>query len=165
MLNIAKLIKSSDKKIIRKVLGVMLLKSILNSYNLLMSLGAFYLGVSMFLERGVFDTFPQEWIGVLPFNNWASLALFGVIVFGIGNGIASTYGFIKKDNNIFTITFTMGVLFFLCTVIPTILLGEWYLSTSALFVLSLIQIFLGLFGFLTIYLVSLLKNRNRKTFT
>ena len=119
----------------------MLLKNISNSYNLLLSLGAFYLGVSMFLERGAFDIFPQEWIGVLPFNNWASLALFGMIVFGIGNGIASTYGFIKKDKKTFTITFTMGALFFFCTVIPTILLGEWYLPTSALFVLSLIQIF------------------------
>ena len=139
----------------------MLLKNILNAYNLLLSLGAFYLGMLMFLERGVFETFPQEWIGVLPFNNWASLALFGIIVFGIGNGITSTYGFIKKDNNIFIITLTMGALFFFCTVIPTNLLGEWYLPTSAFFILSLIQILLSLFGFLTVYLVKLLKNHNR----
>ena len=129
----------------------MLIKSVLNIYNLLLSLGAFYLGVLMFLERGVFDTFPQEWIGILPFNNWASLALFGIIIFGIGNGIASTYGFIKKDKKIFIITFTMEVLFFLCIIIPTNLLGEWYLPTSALFVLSIIQILLGLIGFLTFY--------------
>lgn len=89
----------------------MLIKNILNVYNLLLSLGAFYLGMSMFLERGVFDTFPKEWTGVLPFNNWASLALFGIIVFGFGNGIASTYGFLKKDNKIFIITFTMGAYF------------------------------------------------------
>ena len=146
----------------KKGIGKMLLKNILNVYNLLLSLGAFYLGVSMFLGRGVFDTFPQEWIGVLPFNNWVSLALFGIIVFGIGNGIASTYGFIEKDKKIFIITFTMGALFFLCTVIPTILLREWYLPTSAFFVLSIIQILLGLFGFLAFYLFSLLKNHNRK---
>jgi len=146
----------------KKGIGKMLLKNILNVYNLLLSLGAFYLGVSMFLGRGVFDTFPQEWIGVLPFNNWVSLALFGIIVFGIGNGIASTYGFLEKDKKIFIITFTMGALFFLCTVIPTILLREWYLPTSAFFVLSIIQILLGLFGFLAFYLFSLLKNRNRK---
>ena len=129
----------------------MLTKSVLNIYNLLLSLGAFYLGVSMFLERGVFDTFPQEWIGILPFNNWATLALFGIIIFGVGNGIASTYGFIKKDKKIFIITFTMGVLFSLCIIIPTNLLGEWYLPTSALFVLSIIQILLSLIGFLTFY--------------
>ncbi|WP_019243958.1 hypothetical protein [Bacillus massilioanorexius] len=48
----------------------------------------------------------------MPFNNWASLALFRMIIFGIGNAIASTYGFIKKDKKIFTMTFTMGALFF-----------------------------------------------------
>ncbi|KAA0955404.1 hypothetical protein FQ087_12335 [Sporosarcina sp. ANT_H38] len=140
----------------------MLLKNIINSYNLILSLGAFYLGVSMFLERGAFDTFPQEWIGVLPFTNWASLALFGMIVFGIGNGIASIYSFKKNDIKKFTMTLTMGALFFFCTVIPTILLGEWYLPTSVFFVLSLIQLFLGLFGFLTVYLVSILRNNNRE---
>ena len=127
----------------------MLVKIILNSYNLLLSLGAFYVGVLMFLERGVFATFPQEWIGRMPFNNWASLALFGIIIFGIGNAIASTYGFIKKDKKIFIITFTMGALFFFCTVIPTMLLGEWYLPTSQFLLLSLIQLLLGLFGLVT----------------
>ena len=140
----------------------MLLKNIINSYNLILSLGAFYLGVSIFLERGAFDTFPQEWIGILPFTNSASLAFFGMTVFGIGNGIASIYSFKKNDIKKFTMTLTMGALFFFCTVIPTILLGEWYLPTSAFFVLSLIQILLGLFGFLTVYLVSLLRNHNRK---
>lgn len=140
----------------------MILKTSVNVYNLLLSLGAFYLGVSMFLERGVFETFPQEWIGVLPFNQWASLALFGMIVFGIGNGIASIYGFIKNDNKLFIITFLMGALFFLCTVIPTIVLGEWYLPTSALFLFSVIQLVLGLIGFLAFYFGSLLKVRNKE---
>ncbi len=128
----------------------MFLKNIVNSYNLLLSLGAFYVGVSMFLERGVFATFPPEWIGKVPFNNWASLALFGIIIFGFGNAVASIYGFIKKDKNIFIITITMGALFFTCTVIPTFLLGEWYLPTGAFLILSLIQILLGLVG-LVIY--------------
>ena len=132
----------------------MLSKNILNSYNLLLSLGAFYLGVSMFLETGVFATFPQEWKGRIPFNNWASVALFGIIIFGIGNAIASTYGFIKKDKKIFILTITMGALLFFCTVIPTNLLGEWYLPTVQLLLLSLIQILLGIFG--------LVRNHKRK---
>jgi hypothetical protein len=129
----------------------MVVRNILTVYNLLLSLGAFYVGILMFLERGVFDTFPQEWIGVLPFNNWASLALFGIIVFGIGNGIASIYGFVKKGKNLFILTLTMGVLFLLCTIIPTNLLGEWYLPTSLFFVFSVIQLLLGLFGLLNYY--------------
>ena len=123
----------------------MLLKHILNLYNLLLSLGAFYLGIDMILGKS-FDTWPPEWIGKIPFTSWVSLGLFGIIVFGIGNGIASTYGLIKKDNKIYLITITMGVLFFSCTALSRILLGEWYLPTSGFLLFSTIQILLGLVG-------------------
>ncbi|SFM06345.1 hypothetical protein SAMN04487943_10772 [Gracilibacillus orientalis] len=124
----------------------MLLKNISNSYNLLLSLGAFYVAVIMFLESGVFATFPQEWVGKMPFNNWASLALFAIIIFGLGNAFASTYGFIKKNNKIFILTITMGALFFFCIVIQLLLLGEWYLATVQCLLISLVQILLGSFG-------------------
>jgi len=114
-----------------------------NLYSLVLSLGAFYLGLSML--GGSFETFPPEWIGKIPFTNWASLALFGIIVFGIGNGFISIYGFMKKDN-IFIMNIIMGALFLLCTVIPTYLLGEWYLPTGIFLILSLIQLFIGLIG-------------------
>src|SRR5690606_26666347 len=114
----------------------MLLKNMINAYHLLLALGAFYLGASMLLEKGVFASFPQEWIGIMPFNSWASLALFGIIIFGMGNAIASIYGFIKKDNNIFIITIAMGALFFSCALLPFILLGEWYLPMAQFFILS-----------------------------
>ena len=127
----------------------MLLRSILNFYHLLLSLGAFYLGGLMFLGKGAFDTWPQEWVGKIPFTSWVSLALFGIIIFGIGNAIASTYGFIKKDNKIYLLTIIMGALFFFCTVLSRILLGEWYLPTSQFWKLSLLQILLGLFGLVT----------------
>ena len=129
----------------------MALKNILNSYNLLLSLGAFYLGLSMLSGRGVFDIFPPEWIGKLPFNSWASLALFGMIIFGVGNAFASIWGFIKKEKSIFIMTFTMGALLFFCTVISTKLVGEWYLPTGQFLILSIIQILLGLVGFVISY--------------
>ena len=132
----------------------MLLKYGLNIYNLFLSLGAFYVGVPMFLGLGEFDTFPQEWVGEVPFNSWASLALFGVAVFGIGNAIASIYGFIKKDQKIFTMTFAMGLLFFFTTVISTVLVGEWYMPTGIFLILSIIQISLGLFGFVIYYITN-----------
>lgn len=80
----------------------------------------------------------------MPFNNWASLAIFGIIIFGIGNAITSIYGFVKKDNKVFIINITIGALFFICSVIPIILLGEWYLSILQFLILSFIQIILGL---------------------
>lgn len=124
----------------------MLLKMVINGYNLLLAIGAFYLGVTMVLGGGLFESFPPEWVGVLPFNNWASLALFGMLVFGLGNGIAAVYGVIRKDTSLFILTFVMGVLFFLCTVIPKMILGEWYLPTAMFFVASVVQIGLAVIG-------------------
>ena len=137
----------------------MLLKHILNLYNLLLSLGAFYLGIDMILGKS-FDTWPPEWIGKIPFTSWVSLGLFGIIVFGIGNGIASTYGFIKKDNKIFLITITMGVLFFSCTALSRILLGEWHLPTSGFLLFSTIQILLGLVGLVGWVIKQSINNRD-----
>ena len=82
----------------------------------------------------------------MPFNNWAGLALFGIIVFGAGNASASVYGFIKKNQTIFIMTATMGALLLFCTVTGTVLAGESYLPTGALFILSLLQLLIGLFG-------------------
>lgn len=121
-----------------------MLKYIACLYNLLLSLGAFYLGVSMILGRG-FETFPPEWVGKIPFQSWMDIALFGMIIFGIGNAIASIYGFIRKER-IFTLTILMGALLFFCTVISTNLLGEWYLPTGMLLIMSILQLSLGLIG-------------------
>ena len=124
----------------------MLFKYISNTYNLVLSFGAFYLGISMISEKEPFDTFPKEWLGLVPFDNWSILGLFGIIVFGIGNAVFSVYAFSKKDKVIFLPTLIMGLLFSLCVVIPTISFDSWYLPTSMLFVFSLIQILLGLIG-------------------
>lgn len=129
----------------------MLLKTILNFYNLFLALGAFYAGGSMLLGKGAFDTFPSQWVGKLPFTNWAGIALFGIIIFGIGNAMASIYGFRRKDNKIFLFTTAMGALLFFSTVTSTMLVGEWYLPTGQLLILSLIQLSLGIFGFVISY--------------
>ncbi|MBD3109634.1 hypothetical protein IEO70_14900 [Bacillus sp. AGMB 02131] len=124
----------------------MIPRIISNSYNLLLALGAFYLGLLMFMGKGAFDTYPPEWIGKIPFTGWAGIAIFGIIIFGIGNAIASAYGFVKKDKQIYIITISMGALFFLCTVASRILLGEWYLPTGQFLIFSVIQILVGLLG-------------------
>ena len=127
----------------------MTLKNILNVYHLLLSLGAFYMGITMISNEGIFESFPEEWAGKLPFSDWMSLALFGMIVFGIGNGGASVYGFIKKDKTIFTLALVMGALFLFCIISPTVLLGEWYLPTAQFLIAAIIQLLLGASGFLT----------------
>lgn len=62
-----------------------LLRKSISVYNLLLAFGAFYIGAAMFLGKGGFREFPQEWIGRMPFSSWASIALFGILVFGAGN--------------------------------------------------------------------------------
>lgn len=125
------------------------LKTISNLYNLLLSLGAFYSGMMMLLGTGSFASFPQEWLGKVPFNNWIIVAFFTILLFGIGNAVASLYGFMKRENQVFIITIIMGSLFFLCIVTQIILLKEWYLATVEFLFLSVIQIFIGSFGLVT----------------
>ena len=119
-------------------------------YHLLLSLGAFYVGGLMFLGRGAFGPWPQEWIGKLPFTSWGSLALFGILVFGFGNLFAFVYGIVKKDTKkVFLTTIMMGALFFFCTILSRVLLGEWYLPTGQFLIASIVQLSLGLLGLLT----------------
>ncbi|WP_163972010.1 hypothetical protein [Oceanobacillus halotolerans] len=128
------------------------LKTISNLYQLLLAIGALYVGILMFLGSGVFATFPPEWIGTMPFTNWSSLAIVGIIIFGIGNAFVSTYGFITKKGThktFFLLTITMGLLLFLSALTPVLLVGEWYLPTALFWLLSFIQLSLGLLGFVT----------------
>ncbi|WP_033541891.1 hypothetical protein [Planococcus sp. CAU13] len=124
----------------------MFLKKLVSSYSLLLSLGAFYLGSIMLSGEGVFADFPPEWIGVMPFNSWNSLALFGMIVFGLGNAAAAVYGFTKKNNRIFLLAIVLGALCFAGALMPAVLLGEWYLSTVYLFMAGALQILLSIIG-------------------
>ncbi|WP_456278642.1 hypothetical protein [Bacillus sp. AK128] len=127
----------------------MVLKNITNLYNFLLSIGAFYISVMMFSGSGVFATFPQEWKGMLLLNDWVGFAIFTIIIFGLGNAIALIYGLIIKDNKIFIVTIFMGALFLICIIMQIILVGEWYLATVQFLVISLIQILLGSYGFVT----------------
>lgn len=126
-----------------------MVKKIFNFYNLFLSLGAIYLGSSMILGRGTFDTFPSEWIGVMPFTSWISLGLFGMFVFGVGNAAVAAYGFIKVDKRVFLLTIALGVLLSLCALLPNFLLGESYLPVVYLFIASFFQVFLGIWGLVT----------------
>ncbi|QHJ69138.1 hypothetical protein [Planococcus halotolerans] len=126
-----------------------MLKKLVSSYCLFLSLSAFLLGSYMFLGKGAFADFPPEWIGIMPFSSWNSLALFGMIVFGISNAVAGIYGFNKKNSKVFVLAIFLGALCFLCAALPIILLDEWYLPLVFLFLASTVQILLGFIGLIT----------------
>lgn len=126
----------------------MFLRKLVSSYSILLSLGAFYLGITMLSGKGIFAEFPPEWIGVMPFGSWPALALFGMIVFGLGNAAAAASGWFKKDQIVFGIATLLGTFCLVCTLMPVFLIGEWYLPTVYLFLAGTIQMALGGFGFI-----------------
>ncbi|MFP8782716.1 hypothetical protein [Planococcus plakortidis] len=123
-----------------------MLTKLVAAFNLAMSLGAFFMGISMLPFMGVFVEFPPEWVGVMPFTSWSALAIYGMLVFGIGNAVAAVYGFTRKARSCFVATISLGILLSLSAALPIVLLGDWYLPLVFFFFLSFIQIALGLYG-------------------
>lgn len=123
-----------------------LLRKYVSGYNLLLALGAFYMGTSMLLGGGIFADFPPEWTGRMPFNSWESLALFGIVVFGVGNAAVAVMGFVRNKKHVFGLTAMMGALLFAASVMPAVFVGEWYLPTVQLLAMGILQLMLGLFG-------------------
>lgn len=123
----------------------MLIK-LVSIFHLALSLGAFFVGISMLPGMGIFVEFPPEWVGVMPFSSWTALAVFGMIVFGVGNAIAAIYGFTKKNPKLFLLTISFGILLFCSAAMPIVLLGDWYLPLVYFFALSFTQLSIGLFG-------------------
>ena len=128
----------------------MFLRRIIGVYSALLAIGAFYLGTVMLSDKGLFAEFPPEWVGVMPFSSWSALALFGIIVFGLGNAAIAAVGWIKKDNTVFGLSIILGAFCLLCTLMPVFLLGDWYLPTVYLFLAGTIQILLGCTGFIAV---------------
>ena len=126
----------------------MLIRNVVSSYALLLTLGAFYLGTVMLFNRGVFGEFPPEWVGVMPFSSWSALALFGIIVFGLGNAAIAAVGWFKKGKTVFVLSIILGLFCLLCTFMPVFLLGEWYLPTVYLVLAGTMQVLLGCTGFI-----------------
>jgi len=114
--------------------------NLLGGYDLLMSLGAFYIGVNMIFEKGVFNEYPKEWLSKVPFQNWFLPAIIGIVVFGLGNCIAAIFSFMIKGNLSWIVSAIMAGIFFLSMVAQYIIFMEWYLPSSLLLILSIIQI-------------------------
>lgn len=120
-------------------------KGILGIYNLIISLGAVYLGIEMILSRnGIFaEEYPKEWLSKVPFESWVLPGIIGILVFGLGNLIAAVFCFAREDRAPWVASLIMGFIFFISLVAQVIILGEAYLATAQFFILSIIQILLS----------------------
>lgn len=116
-------------------------KCLLGILDLALAAGAIYTGyLMMFTEYGIFDQYPREWIGILPFHNWIIPGILAVIIFGLGNMIASVLCFLEKYNRYWVASAIMGGILLLTMLFLGIILKEYYLATLELIFLAMIQL-------------------------
>lgn len=123
-------------------------KILLGIYDLILSIGAIYLGILMILSNsGIFAEYPKEWLDKVPFQSWVTPGIIGILVFGLGNIISAAYCFIKDNSKAWILSTLLGCIFFTSLVAQVILLGEWYMATTQFFIFSIIQLSLSAYVF------------------
>ena len=123
-------------------------KVLLGIYDLVLALGAIYMGIMMVSGNGMFAEYPKEWLSKVPFENWVTPGLIAIVVFGLGNIIAAIFSFRKESSKSWFMSAIMGWIFLISMIFQVILLDEWYLITVEFFIFSVIQLCLGGFAFL-----------------
>ncbi len=117
---------------------------LLGIYNLLVSIAFIFTGILMIQSGyGVFAEYPKKWLDVLPFNSWVEPGIIVLVVFGIGNIVASVFAFINSINKAFIISSIIGLLAFTGNLILSLILQETYLATIEICIISAIQIALS----------------------
>jgi hypothetical protein len=121
---------------------------LLGIYDIILSIGAIYMGIMMSLGNGMFAEYPKEWLSKVPFENWIAPGLIAVVVFGLGNIIAAIFSFNKESSKSWILSAVMGLIFFISMIFQVILLEEWYMATLEFFIFSIIQLCLSGYVFL-----------------
>lgn len=124
-------------------------KILLGIYDLFLALGAIYTGIMMVSGNGIFGEYPNEWISIVPFENWVIPGIIAIVVFGIGNIISAVVSLREKSSKPWHASAIMGGIFFVSLVAQILVLGEVYLATVEFFVLSIIQLCLCGYVFLS----------------
>lgn len=96
-------------------------------------------------DKGIFTDYPSEWLSKVPFSSWFIPGIVAITFFGLGNIISAIYSFISKKPWIYS-SIMAGILF-ISLIFQIILLGESYLATGQLLILSVIQLSLSWYVF------------------
>ncbi|MDU6975451.1 MAG: hypothetical protein E6370_14175 [Clostridiales bacterium] len=123
-------------------------RRILCCYNLFLALGAIWCGTMM--VTGALGKYPVEWIGKLPFTNWIFPGIIAIVIYGIGNLLATIFSLSKKDIGV-VVSITMGILLLVSMLFSIKMLEEVYLPTIEFIVVSIIQLVLSLFVLMNSY--------------
>lgn len=122
--------------------------NILGIYDLVLALGAIYIGVMMInSSNGIFDQYPKEWLTRVPFENWIVPGIIAIVLFGLGNIIAASLSFNKSNSKFWLASAIVGGILFMSSISQVIILEEIFLATVEIMVLSIIQLCLCLFTF------------------
>ncbi|NNU75538.1 hypothetical protein [Clostridium estertheticum] len=115
--------------------------NLLGFYDLVLALGAIYIGGMMISSRGgVFTQYPKEWLSKVPFDNWIAPGIITIVLFGLGNIIAAILSFRKGNSKFWVVSAIMGGLLFVSIITQVIVLGEWYMATCEFLILSIGQL-------------------------
>lgn len=112
--------------------------NILGYYNLFLGLGIIFTCIMMM--TGKFGDYPVEWLGKVPFTNWFYPGIIGIILYGFGNIFASQL--ILRNNKGLSVSGFMSMLLLISILLSIKILGQVYLVTVEIMILSLIQIIL-----------------------
>jgi len=118
--------------------------NILGIYDTILACGAIYIGLNMLsASNKIFTEYPKEWLSKAPFESWVIPGLFAIVLFGLGNIIAAIFSFRKQNSKSWFVSAVMGGIFFISLVGQVIILGEWYLATVELLLISIVQLWLS----------------------
>lgn len=122
----------------------------LSIYDLFLAIGAIYCGTQMVRSNyGIFaEEYPDSWASNLPFDSWVMPGILAIIIFGLGNIIASVFSFVSRGNGSWYVSLIMGSLFFFGLIYQYILVQETYIVTKPFLILSVIQLCLSGYVFL-----------------
>ncbi len=115
---------------------------ILGFYDLLLAIGAVYLGRELISgEHGVFMGYSHKWFSRLSIEDGILLGVTTILIFGVGNMIASMFCFLKSNHLSWSISASIGSILYVFLVIQVLRTGDWQLSTAVFFALSILQLF------------------------
>lgn len=117
-------------------------------YDIILAFGAIYIGLDMLNSSSkMFTQYPKEWLSKVPFGGWVIPGLIAIVLFGMGNLIAAIVCLKRDDSKSWVMSVVMGGIFFISLIAQIIILGECYLATVELLLLSIVQLCLSIYVF------------------
>lgn len=112
--------------------------NILGYYDLVLGIGIIFTCIMMM--TGEIGEYPVEWLSKVPFTNWFYPGIIGIILYGFGN-LCAFYLILRNKKGLILSGF-MGIMLLISILLSIKILGEVYLVTIEIMLLSLVQIML-----------------------